>query len=131
MANQIFGRVIELTGLETLMSKKGRAYRRRDMVIERLNFDPRTAEPVYDRSDTPIFTFINDDCNQLEKVSEGELVAVAFDIVGGSYTCADGTSRYTTSVKPLKVTGTTVEDAYKRHVRELSRRAYVGRNKQK
>lgn len=88
--------------LQTLSSKSGNSYKKRDLVISVMRFDPYTGIPKADPDNTPKFTFIGDRCNDLENISVGMTVIVDFDINGRRFE-KDGKTEYFTDVRPFRI----------------------------
>lgn len=87
---------------QTLPSKSGNLYTRRDLVIAVRRFDPYTGEPVEDPENTPKFTFFGERCRDLEWIQAGDIVTVHFDISGRSYN-KEGKTEYFNDIRPLRV----------------------------
>ncbi|MCM1452663.1 MAG: DUF3127 domain-containing protein [Clostridium sp.] len=102
MAYKITGTIKQLTPTQTLMSKSGKNYDKRDLVIAVRMFDQYTGQPKDDSENTPKFTFIGEKCKDLDAWKVGDVVTISFDVSGRSYT-KDGRTEYMTDVKPFHV----------------------------
>ncbi len=102
MAYKISGRVMIVGHTQTLTSKSGNSYTKRDLVMTVRKFDPYTGYPSEDNDNTPKFTFMGQQCQQLDTIKTGDIVVVHFDISGRSYE-KDGRTEYFTEVRPFRV----------------------------
>lgn len=102
MAYKITGRVFAIGQTQTLTSKSGNIFTKRDLVITVRKFDQYTGQPTDDSGNTPKFTFIGDRCQQLDNVKVGDIVVVYFDISGREYK-KDNTIDYITDIRPFKI----------------------------
>ena len=85
MANQITGRIYKILPTQTFVSQKsGKTSHKREIVLDASRFDQYTGEKKYDNY--PSMEFWGDEqCAQLDKFKEGELVTVSFDLNGTQY----------------------------------------------
>ena len=102
MAYKIKGRVLHVGRPQTIKTKSGSAFEKRDLVIVARRFDPMTGEPTEDPDNTPKFTFGGERCRELDGVKVGDTVTVSFDIQGRRYD-RDGAVDYFTDVRPFRV----------------------------
>lgn len=102
MAYKISGSVLYISDTVTLPTKSGTTYTKRDLVITVRKFDQYTGVPSEETGNTPKFSFMNTNCQQLDGIKVGEVVTVLFDINGRSYD-KDGRTEYFTDVRPFKV----------------------------
>lgn len=102
MAYKITGRVMEVGQTQSLTSKNGTAYTKRDVVITVRKFDPYTGIPSEEEGNTPKFTFFGERCKDLDDITPGIIVNISFEITGREYT-KDGKTDYFTEVKPLRI----------------------------
>lgn len=102
MAYKLSGTVLLITPTQTLPTKSGNTYQKRDLVITARKFDEYTGRPTEDAGNTPKFTFFGKQCEQLDGLKAGDLVKVGFDIAGRSY-AKDGRIEYFTEVRPKYV----------------------------
>lgn len=102
MAYKITGSVLAIGPTQTLSSKSGNTYTKRDLIISVRLFDPYTGQPIADNSNTPKFTFIGEKCATLDQFSPGNVVTISFDISGRSYD-KDGKTEYFTEIRPFRI----------------------------
>lgn len=102
MAYKLTGSVLLIGNTQTLPSKTGTPFTKRDLVITVRKFDPYTGVPSEDPGNTPKFTFVNANCQQLDTLKPGDIVTILFDISGRSYE-KDGKTEYYTDVRPFRV----------------------------
>ena len=102
MAFKLTGTVVLIGNTETFQTKSGTPFTKRDLVITLRKYDQYTGIPTDDSGNTPKFSFMNSNCQQLDGIKTGDIVTVLFDISGRSYT-KDGRTEYYTDVRPFKV----------------------------
>lgn len=102
MAYKITGKIIELGSAQTLPSKSGSTYTKRDLIIAVRLFDQYTGQPTEDSNNTPKFTFFGDRCRDLDQFKVGDIVVVDFDISGRSY-MKDNKVEYIADIRPFRV----------------------------
>lgn len=102
MAYKITGTVLMIGDTQTLPSRSGTQFTKRDLVITVRKFDPYTGVPSEEPGNTPKFTFMNSNCQQLDNIKVGDIVTVLFDIAGRSYE-KEGKKEYYTDVRPFRV----------------------------
>lgn len=102
MAFKIIGRVTFVGPAQTLLAKSGNSYTKRDFVITVRRFDPNTGQPSDDEGNTPKFSFMGDNCSQLDNIKVDDIVEVQFNIYGRCYD-KDGKTEYFTEVRPFRV----------------------------
>lgn len=102
MANKISGKIIVLTPIQTMTSKSGNSYQKRDVVIERIVFDRNTGQPTSDPFDTPIFSLIGDSCAWLDKAKPGDEIVIDYELRGRSYQ-KDGETRYLNDIRVFRI----------------------------
>lgn len=98
MANTITGRVHRISPIENGVTKGGKAFTKRNIVLDCTRFDPYTGERGFDNF--PSFDFFNDKCEELNQFQQGQVVTIHFDVVGSYYQPND---KYITNVKPYKI----------------------------
>lgn len=103
MANSIIGQIISIGQTQSLTSKSGTAFTKRDVVISVRRFDPNTGEPVNDYENTPLFSFMGDRCRDLDQFQVGQNVEIFFDLSGRRYTPEGGTEKIINDVRPYKI----------------------------
>ena len=102
MAYKISGTILWIEPTQTLMSKTGTSFQKRDLVITVRKYDQYTGVPTDDTGNTPRFTFIGGGCQELDSMKTGDIVTILFDISGRKYE-KDGKTSYYTEVRPFKV----------------------------
>ncbi|MBD5585348.1 MAG: DUF3127 domain-containing protein [Clostridia bacterium] len=102
MAYKITGRVLNIGPSQSIIAKSGNQFVKRDVVIMVRKFDPYTGEPSFDELNTPKFSFMNEKCQQLDKIKVGEIVNISFDVRGRAYE-KDGKKDYLTDVNPFSI----------------------------
>lgn len=92
MANQIIGRVFQIGDTKEIKSKDGsKTYYRRELIVDATRFDGLTGQRGYDNF--PSFEFSGDNCQLLDQLKMGDVVAVSFDLQGTKYE-KDGQTRF-------------------------------------
>lgn len=102
MAYKISGRVLFIGPSQILVSKSGSQYSKREVVIAVRKFDPYTGQPNEERDNTPKFTFFGQQCQQLDTISNNDIVVIHFDLSGRSYD-KEGKTEYFTEVRPFRI----------------------------
>lgn len=102
MAYKITGRVLKIGPSQSIMAKSGNQFVKRDVVIMVRRFDPNTGEPIFDEYNTPKFSFMNDRCQQLDRIKVGEIVNISFDVRGRAYE-KDGKTDYLNDLNPFSI----------------------------
>lgn len=101
MANQIIGRVFYIGDTNSIKSKDGsKTYYKRELVLDATRFDGLTGQRGYDNF--PSIEFSGDNCQLLDQLKMGDVVAVSFDLQGTKYE-KDGQTRFFTSIRGYKV----------------------------
>lgn len=103
MANSVIGQIISIGQTQSLTSKNGTAFTKRDVVISIRRFDPNTGEPVNDYENTPLFSFMGDRCKELDQFQAGQNVEIFFDLSGRKYTSEGGTEKIINDIRPYKI----------------------------
>lgn len=92
MANQIIGRVFYIGDTNSIKSKDGsKTYYKRELVLDATRFDGLTGQRGYDNF--PSIEFSGDNCQLLDQLKMGDVVAVSFDLQGTKYE-KDGQTRF-------------------------------------
>ena len=105
MANQISGRVIAVSKVQTVASAdpSKAPLKKREIYIDCTRYDPYTGErSQYENK--PLLEFVSD--RTLEKVNpvldsirEGDIVTISFDLQGRQYKGKDGKTQFTTGIR--------------------------------
>ena len=101
--NTIKAKVHLVGELKTIPSKNGgEPFKKRELVLDASRFDPYTGEKSGDNF--VVIEFSNKRCEELDKVSKGDLVSVSFVLQGREYTDQNtGTVRYFTSIVGVSI----------------------------
>lgn len=103
MANTIIGTIQWIGATQTLSTKSGNNFTKRDLVLAVRRFDPNTGEPITDNDNTPLFTFTGERCRELDNYQQGQMVVVSFDLLGRKYTDAQGQTKLFNDVRGYKI----------------------------
>ncbi|MCM1140468.1 MAG: DUF3127 domain-containing protein [Muribaculum sp.] len=98
MANQMTGRIFIIQPTQSIPTKSGGTFYKREIVLDCTRFDPYTGERGYDNY--PVFEFSNDRCSLLDAFQPGDVVTISFDIQGTKSSQGD---RYFNSVRGYKI----------------------------
>jgi single-stranded DNA-binding protein len=102
MANEITGVVKHLSLTENLITKAGKPYQKRLLVLDCTPYDRITGQRSQ-YENLPAFEFLNEQCQQLDVMRPGDVVRVEFFIQGDVWTTPEGETKYITRLKPFKV----------------------------
>ena len=102
MAYKITGRVLQVGPSQGIMTKSGNQMVKRDVIIMVRKFDPNTGEPTFDEYNTPKFSFMNERCQQLDRIKIGDIVNISFDVRGRTYD-KDGKTEYINDLNPYSI----------------------------
>lgn len=103
MANSVIGQIISIGQTQSLTSKSGTAFTKRDVVISIRRFDPNTGEPMNDYENTPLFSFMGERCKDLDQFQVGQNVEIFFDLSGRKYTPEGGSEKIINDIRPYKI----------------------------
>ena len=101
MANQITGKILYIYPTQQIMTKDGKPFQRRSLVLDTTRFDPYTGERGFEN--TPMLDFAGDQCQELDRFTPGQLVTVSFDVQGSRYRNADGKEQIFTRLRPYRI----------------------------
>lgn len=108
MANTITGRVIAVSNIENIPSKKeqGKTFQRRQLFMDCTRYDPYTGERGFEN--TPLLEFGGKGLEQLNALvdkglKKGDIVTVTFDINGTKYQDQQGKTQVFTAVRPYAI----------------------------
>lgn len=101
MANQITGKILYIYPTQQIMTKDGKPFQRRSLVLDITRFDPYTGERGFEN--TPMLDFAGDQCQELDKFTIGQVVTVSFDVQGSRYRNADGKEQIFTRIRPYRI----------------------------
>lgn len=101
MPNQITGKILYIYPTQQIMTKDGKPFQRRSLVLDTTRFDPYTGERSFEN--TPMLDFAGDQCQELDKFTVGQLVTISFDVQGSRYRNADGKEQIFTRLRPYRI----------------------------
>lgn len=101
MPNQITGKILYIYPTQQIMTKDGKPFQRRSLVLDITRFDPYTGERGVEN--TPMLDFAGDQCQELDKYTIGQIVTVSFDVQGSRYRNADGKEQIFTRLRPYRI----------------------------
>lgn len=113
MANQVTGRLVAIGKTETLQTKSGSAFQRRDFLLDARTFDPYTGELSQYENLLPLDVG-GERCADLDHFHVGDTVTVSFALQGRTWKTADGQEKRLTSVRCYRI------EAYGAPPRQLS-----------
>lgn len=103
MANTITGRIYKITPTESIATKKGTTFMKRQLIICVSKFDQNTGEKIFEN----IISFEvggEELCKQLDSYHNNELVTVSFDLNGREVIDKETSqTKYFTSIRAYKV----------------------------
>lgn len=104
MANEITGRIIDITPTQTVTLNNGKPFTKRTLVVDTTRFNPYTGQrEAFERQ--AAFEIIGDRCHTLDSFRTGQVVTVNFDIESRKFQSqADTEPRWFTSVRAYRVT---------------------------
>lgn len=104
MENQITGKVIAVSGIQTVQSKvSGQQPKElRQLFMDCTRYDPYTGERSQ-YENTPLLDFKGENMKLLDGIEKGDVVTVSFDVNGYKYQDEQGKQRVFTSIRPYKV----------------------------
>ncbi len=103
MANTITGQIASIGQTQSLTTKSGNAFQKRDIVIIVRRFDPNTGEPMTDYENTPQLSFYGDKCRDLDRFQVGQMVTIYFDLRGSKYVNTEGRESIITEARPYRI----------------------------
>ena len=101
MANQITGKLFSIGSTQTIQSKNGNQFTKRDVVLDTTRYDPYTGERGFENY--PMFEFTGEKCKDLDGYQVGQVVTISFDLQGGFFDGEDGTKKNFTKVRGYKI----------------------------
>lgn len=101
MANQITGRVFSIGQTQSIQTKNGNPFTKREIVLDASKYDMYTGEKGFENY--PMFEFIGEKCKDLDGYQVGQVVTISFDLQGGFYDDKDGVKRNLTKVRGYKI----------------------------
>lgn len=101
MANQITGRVFSIGQTQSIQTKNGNPFTKREIVLDASKYDMYTGEKGFENY--PMFEFTGEKCKDLDGYQVGQVVTISFDIQGGFYDDKDGIKKNITKVRGYKI----------------------------
>lgn len=101
MANQITGRVFSIGQTQSIQTKSGNPFTKREIVLDASKYDMYTGEKGFENY--PMFEFIGEKCKDLDGYQVGQVVTISFDLQGGFYDDKDGIKKNITNVRGYKI----------------------------
>ena len=107
MANQITGKVIAVSPIETITSQEtGKQFQKRKLLIDCTRYDTYTGDRGYEN--TPMLEFGGKGLEQLNQLvdaglKKGELVTIDFVVEGRNYKDQSGKTQNFTGVRPYAI----------------------------
>lgn len=102
MAYKISGNVLYIGEPQTSVSKSGKSFTMRSIVISAIKFDQYTGQPCADPYNTPKFTFVQDRCKLLDNIKIGQSVTIHFDVSGRRFE-KDGRVEYYNDIRGFAI----------------------------
>jgi hypothetical protein len=105
MANQITGRIIEISQTVQILSKNGgNPFTKREFILDATTYDPYTGERSEYENVIPL-EFSGDKCAELDRYKNDDVVTVSFVLQGRSWTNQDGELKRMASIRCYKIEG--------------------------
>ena len=101
MANQITGRVFSIGQTQSIQTKSGNPFTKREIVLDASKYDIYTGEKGFENY--PMFEFTGEKCKDLDGYQEGQVVTVSFELQGGFYKGQDGIEKNITRARAFKI----------------------------
>lgn len=101
MANQITGRVFSIGQTQSIQTKNGNPFTKREIVLDASKYDMYTGEKGFENY--PMFEFTGEKCKDLDGYQVGQVVTISFDLQGGFYDDKDGVKKNITKVRGYKI----------------------------
>ena len=101
MANQITVRVFSIGQTQSIQTKSGNPFTKREIVLDASKYDMYTGEKGFENY--PMFEFIGEKCKDLDGYQVGQVVTISFDLQGGFYDDKDGVKKNITKVRGYKI----------------------------
>jgi Domain of unknown function (DUF3127) len=99
---QIKGLVYSVSPVENLVSRAGKPFQKRSLVIDATLRDPHTGAPSQ-YTNYPSFEFLNEKCALIDGILQGDVVEVHFFVQGDIYVTPSGDTKYITKLIPHRV----------------------------
>lgn len=101
MANQITGRVFSIGQTQSIQTKNGNSFTKREIVLDASKYDMYTGEKGFENY--PMFEFTGEKCKDLDGYQVGQVVTISFDLQGGFYDAEGGVKKNITKVRGYKI----------------------------
>lgn len=102
MANQITGKIKSIGQTQSLSSKNGNTFYKREIVLDTTRFDPYTGERS-EIENYPMFEFSGEKCKDLDGFKVGQVATISFDLQGSFYKGDDGKEKNFTRVRGYRI----------------------------
>lgn len=100
MALKMIGKVFSIGVTQSIPSKNGNTFNKRELVLDATRYDGLTGEKGVENY--PMFEFGGERCAELDKFKVGDIVEVSFDLQGSFYT-KDGVEKNMTRVRGYRI----------------------------
>lgn len=101
MANSVTGRIYGISPIQSIPSKNGNNFLKREIILDATRFDPYTGER--DQFENfPMFEFTGEKCNDLDGFEVGQIVTITFDLQGGFFE-HEGKRKNFTKIRGYKI----------------------------
>lgn len=100
MALKMIGKVFSIGATQSIPSKNGNTFNKRELVLDATRYDGLTGEKGIENY--PLFEFGGDRCAELDNYKVGDIVEVSFDLQGSFYE-KDGAKKNMTRVRGYKI----------------------------
>lgn len=94
MALQITGKILRIEPINSIPTRNGGTFNKREFVLDCTRYNPDTGEPW---ENYPKFEIVGQRCSMLDGFNEGDKVQVSFTLSGNKYV-KDGVERFFTSI---------------------------------
>lgn len=102
MALKMIGKVFSIGATQSIPSKNGNTFNKRELVLDATRFDPYTGER--DKFENfPQFEFSGEKCSELDKCKVGDVVTISFTLQGSFYKGQDGIERNFTRIRCYEI----------------------------
>lgn len=107
MAMTITGRVFFIGQTQSIPTKNGKPFYKREIILDCTRYDPYTGEKGFENY--PSLEFNGEKCKDLDGYSVGQVVSISFDLQGGFYE-VEGTKKNFTRVRAYKIEAKSVQN---------------------
>lgn len=100
MALKMIGKVFSIGATQSIPSRNGNTFNKRELVLDATRYDGLTGEKGMENY--PLFEFGGERCSELDNFKVGDIVEVSFDLQGSFYE-KDGAKKNMTRVRGYKI----------------------------